>query len=166
MNTCKKLLALPAVSTEWQQTEWCPDCEYYYRGTCGSLLGDAACPFDGKPLPLREVQGEADRARPLGPPGVAPANERHQPPAPESLEQILRRRIVKRTGGRVRALAVELTGRQVVIRGSAPCYHVKQLALEEVLDVLRSARDDEVELALRVEVCPGTSESGTWYESV
>jgi hypothetical protein len=26
MNLCKKLHELPPLSTEWQQTTWCPDC--------------------------------------------------------------------------------------------------------------------------------------------
>ena len=61
---CKKLHELPAVSTEWQQTASCPDCEHYYCGTCINPKrtdGNAACPFDEMPLPLREVDVESNR---------------------------------------------------------------------------------------------------------
>ena len=54
---CKKLHELPPVLSEWQQTTWCPDCDYYASGTCGNPTrpdGNPACPFDGKALPLRE----------------------------------------------------------------------------------------------------------------
>jgi hypothetical protein len=51
-------------------------------------------------------------------------------------------------------------GAEVVIRGIAPCYYVKQLALQGILDVLGSAQEIEVELNLQVAVCPTGSEYG------
>ena len=37
-NQCKRLHELPAVSTDWQQTTWCPDCETVRRRLNRALL--------------------------------------------------------------------------------------------------------------------------------
>src|SRR5262249_15818717 len=144
-NPCKKLHELPSVSTDWQQTTWCPECEYYDRGTCGNPIrtdSNAACPLDGKQLPLRVVAVESTDDQPRKPLKVAlPRGWERQPPS-KALEQVIQRRIVERTGGRIHSLEVEVMGTEVIIRGSAHCYYVKQLALQGVLDVIRSA--DEI----------------------
>jgi hypothetical protein len=44
--------------------------------------------------------------------------------------------ILKRTWGRVHHLRVEENADRLTIRGSAPSYYVKQLAIQAVLDVL------------------------------
>jgi hypothetical protein len=44
------------------------------------------------------------------------------------------------------ALEVEMVDNVVIIRGYAPCYYVKQLALQGVFDVLGSFRTSRVEL--------------------
>jgi hypothetical protein len=159
---CKKLHELPRVATDWQQT-WCPECEHYYRGTCGIPVHTdsyAACPFDRKPLLLREVEGDPNGDQPQKPLKAALHDGRENQRLSTALEQAIKRRIASRTGGRIQSLEVELTGSQVVIRGRAPCYHVKQLALQEVLDIIGSAHEAEVELILQVEVSAATSESG------
>jgi hypothetical protein len=56
-----------------------------------------------------------------------------------ALEQAIKQQIARRTGGRVQMLEVELKNGEVVIRGRAPCYYLKQLALQAVLDVIGSA---------------------------
>jgi hypothetical protein len=161
-NPCKKLHELPSVSTDWQQTTWCPECEYYDRGTCGSAIradGSAACPLDGKQLPLRAVAVESSHyqaAKPLQ--VVLPKGRECQPPA-KALEQAIQHRIVERTGGRIYSLKVEVIGTEVIIRGTATCYHVKQLALQGVLDVTRFADEIEIEINLQVQVCPTKPES-------
>jgi hypothetical protein len=69
-SPCKKLHELPSVLAEWQQTVWCPDCAYYDRGRCRNptrAAGNAACPFDGNALPLREAAGEPNSDRPRKP---------------------------------------------------------------------------------------------------
>jgi hypothetical protein len=111
-------------------------------------------------LPLREVEVDPTGDQPRKPLKVALHEGRdNQRPSP-ALEQAIRRRIASRTGGRILSLEVELMGSQVVIRGRAPCYHVKQLVLQEVLNVIRSAHEAEVELFLQVEVSAAASEPG------
>ena len=63
-SRCNRLLELPPVLTEWQQKAYCPDCDYYCDGQCCKPIdssGNAACPFDGKALPLREVTVETPK---------------------------------------------------------------------------------------------------------
>lgn len=43
-------------------------------------------------------------------------------------------RIIRRTGGQVRDLYVELVGERIVLRGRSRTYHIKQLAQEAALD--------------------------------
>ena len=161
---CKKLNELPPVATDWQLTSWCPDCEHYERGACVNPVrsdGSTACPFDGKELPLRAVaiepkNNEAQSPEQKDPPKTS-ANQR---PA-QALETAIKRQIAHRTGRRIQSLEVELIGSQLVIRGNAPCYYVKQLALHEVLEFIRSNQGFEVELILQLEVGPASSEAGT-----
>ena len=69
---------------------------------------------------------------------------------PKALELAIMRQIVHRTGGRIHMLEVEMLDDTVVIRGCAPCYYVKQLALQGVLDVIGSLRTSRVELNVQV----------------
>jgi hypothetical protein len=58
-------LILPVV-TEWQQDVQCPACNHYYRGQCVHPERDspqAACPFDGKKVPLVPVAVMAPKRR-------------------------------------------------------------------------------------------------------
>ena len=76
MNLCKKLHDLPSVATDWQQTTWCPDCEYYECGKCHDPIrteNNAPCPFDGKELPLREVTADPNNDQPQKPLDAATA---------------------------------------------------------------------------------------------
>jgi hypothetical protein len=164
LKPCKKLQELPSVTTDWQQTTWCPNCEHYHCGTCGFPVRtgtNPACPFDGQPLPLREVEVGPKGDQPQKPPKAALRKREESQGPPRALDQAIQRRIASRTGGRIQSLEVELIGSQMVIRGRAPCYHVKQLALQEAVDVIRSADEAPLELILQMEVCPATSESGT-----
>jgi hypothetical protein len=158
-NPCKKLHELPCVSTEWQQTTWCPDCEYYDLGTCGNpMRGDssAACPFDGKACPLRELSlgPNNDPQQPMD--GVS-RKQPEQQPVSLGLEQAVMHQIVRRTGGRIQMLEVGMVDNVVIIRGYAPCYYVKQLALQGVFDVLGSFCTSRLELNVCV---PGQTMSG------
>jgi hypothetical protein len=54
------------------------------------------------------------------------------------LEEAVERQTVQRTGGRLRQFRVEITNEGVTVRGHAPSYYIKQLALVAVLDVLAS----------------------------
>jgi hypothetical protein len=58
------------------------------------------------------------------------SNQHQQTPSRQELEQLIK----VRTGGRVQDLRVEVGLGQVVLRGVACSYHVKQLAQHGVLD--------------------------------
>jgi hypothetical protein len=153
-NRCNKLDELPLVVTDGQQTAWRPDCEYYACGRCDNPIrrgGSAACPFDGKALPLREAPGEPN-CDPQQPADAASCKRpKHQPVSLGlGLEKAIMHRIVQRTGARIKMLEVEMVDNVVVIRGYAPCYYVKQLALQGVFDVLGSSRTSRVELNVYV----------------
>ena len=150
MSLCKKLHELPLAVTEWQQTAWCPDCQYYSMGRCGMLARtdtNAACPFDGKPLPVLEVP--IDPTGELRQPFFTALSTRPEPPS-AMLEQAIRDQIMKRTGGRIQKLAVEMMENGVVIRGCVACFYLKQLALRGVFDVLGSAANNRIELNVEV----------------
>jgi len=157
-SRCKKLHELPQVVNEWQQKTWRPDCDYYDCGTCGNPMhweSDAPCPFDGKVMPLLEVADEA----PNDPP--------KSPARSDALEQAVKDRIVDRTGRRMQALAVELTDGELVVRGAAPCYYVKQLAIQGVLDALHGDRDVKVKFNCQIVVFRrGPRESIPWPSEV
>lgn len=53
-----------------------------------------------------------------------------------SLEERLATQIHRRTSRRVRGLAVEVQNETIVVRGMAPSFHVKQLALHAVRELL------------------------------
>lgn len=62
----------------------------------------------------------------------------------------IRSQIMRKTSGRVRQLSVETASDRIVVRGLAPSYYVKQLALHAVLEAL--AGSPAGELVLDVEV--------------
>ena len=111
MKVCKKLHELPSVAIDWQQTTWCPDCDFYDLGACGNperTGSDAPCPFDGKPLPLREVAGDPYRDRPQKTVDAASRTEPESPTVCAALEQAIKQQIARRTGGRIQMLEVEV----------------------------------------------------------
>jgi hypothetical protein len=156
-SRCNKLHDLPPVVNDWQQTAWCPDCDYYSCGLCGNLLrqdSNASCPFDGKVLPLREVAVEASNEQPWKRPRGGLCEVQASQPGSKALEQAIKDRIVNPTGGRMQELAIELTDRELVVRGSAPCYYVKQLALHGVLEILNSVQRTKIECNFQIVVGP------------
>jgi hypothetical protein len=46
------------------------------------------------------------------------------------LEQTVERRIIERTNGRIRQLHVRRWGGRLIVRGRAPSYYTKQLAIQ------------------------------------
>lgn len=56
-----------------------------------------------------------------------------------SLDEVLARHIDKQTGRRVRNLSVEVIGDEVILRGRANSFHVKQLAQHGVRAILPQA---------------------------
>jgi hypothetical protein len=156
-SPCKRLRELPPVFADWQQKAWWPDCDHYSDGQCSNPTrrgGSPACPFDGEVLPLREVTVETPDNQPRSPLDVGPREAQEIQPRFKALEQAIKLRIVDRTGGRIRALAIELTDRGLVVRGNAPCYYVKQLALQGVLDVLNSDNQIKIECNIQIVVGP------------
>src|SRR5262249_37085773 len=55
------------------------------------------------------------------------------------LGQIIERRIVERTWGRIRQLRVGVCAERVVVHGQTLCYYAKQLAIQAVLEALCEA---------------------------
>jgi hypothetical protein len=47
----------------------------------------------------------------------------------------IERHIARRTWGRLRQLVIEVNGKRVTVRGCAPSYYVKQLAIQACLEV-------------------------------
>jgi hypothetical protein len=61
----------------------------------------------------------------------------------EASHEVIRaieRWVQSRTHGRVRDLQVELAGQSIVLRGRAPTYHTKQLALLGAMDAVSDGR--------------------------
>ena len=153
MKVCKKLHELPSVATDWQQTTWCPDCEYFDHGTCcnpSRSEDNTQCPFDGKTVPLREetVDLNTGQSQKLLDAAVRTEPERH--PRCSALEQAIKRQIVQRTGARIQGLEVEVTDDRVVVYGCVLCFYLKQLALQGVLEVLGSKAAMRIELNVEV----------------
>lgn len=68
------------------------------------------------------------------------------------LEESVSMRVTQRTSGRIRALEVRESGCRMMVRGYAPSYYLKQLALQGVLDVL--GRDGAYVVQFDVQVAP------------
>lgn len=78
-------------------------------------------------------------------------------PLIDELKEVVKLKVIDRTGGQIRAVEIELTDAELVVRGIAPSYYVKQLALHAALDVLHSACEPAVALRLEVDVVPRRS---------
>jgi hypothetical protein len=57
----------------------------------------------------------------------------------EGLPLAIERHIARRTWGRLRQLAIEVSGDRVTVRGCAPSYYVKQLAIQACLEATEAA---------------------------
>jgi hypothetical protein len=72
-----------------------------------------------------------------------------RPPTPE-LEVSIRRAIARRTRTGAQALAIELVGNRIVVSGPVPSYHLKQLVLQGVIDVIGGEGAARIDLQLQV----------------
>jgi hypothetical protein len=162
MIQCRKLVELPVVVSEWQQIVWCPDCEHYALGKCSmprSAGAEHVCPQDGKPLSFRVVTANDGGSQEWGnetgcvPPEIEPCFD--------ATEQAIRQKIMERTCGRIQALEVEVSESVVTIDGHVACFHLKQLALQGVLDFMGACRNYDIELNIRVENIASVSEGET-----
>jgi hypothetical protein len=152
MMQCRKLFELPVVASEWQQIVWCPDCEHYALGKCSmprSAGPEYVCSQDGKPLSLRLVTANdcnpQEWENETG--YVLPEIE----PCSGATEQAIQERILQRTFSQIHSLEVEVNENVVTIRGHVACFHLKQLALQGVLDVVGAGKHYGIELNIRVE---------------
>lgn len=75
------------------------------------------------------------------------------------LEQAVERQITLRTGGRVRPLRVERLAGRFVVRGQAPSYYLKQLAICAVQEILGSGARVDLHLPV-VEGMAGRPSAG------
>lgn len=58
---------------------------------------------------------------------------------PKPLHEVLTERVVQLTGRRVRDLTVSIKDEEVILGGTTESFHVKQLAIQGVRDVLPRA---------------------------
>jgi hypothetical protein len=81
-------------------------------------------------------------------------------PGPAELEQAVRRRITRRTAGRIRDLEVAVAAGRVEVRGRAVSFHLKQLAIQGVLEEIDS-RDTgrQLKIDVRIAVTPANSDA-------
>jgi len=70
------------------------------------------------------------------------------------LQQIIKHQIVERTLGRIRVLEVEVTEKLLIVRGWAESYHLKQLAIRGVLDVIGRSGPRPIDIDVRIAVGP------------
>jgi hypothetical protein len=82
-------------------------------------------------------------------------NDRESPVSEKTsqtdLKRAILRRVAERTWGRVHSLSVEVKGRSVVINGRVDCFHLKQLALQGVLETLGAGSKVQIELNIAVD---------------
>lgn len=65
-------------------------------------------------------------------------------------EEAIKDRIVQRTGGRIQSLQVESNDGRVLVRGRVASFHLKQLAIQGVLDVTGPGSTIEIQLDIEV----------------
>src|SRR5262245_32664894 len=145
MILCDRIAEVPPLLAESQQTIGCPDCEDRSRGTCSHLkitnvnTGKVAMESNNQSL---------ERFDP------AMSEEPMHGLWSSACEESIKRRIVQRTRGRIRLLQVDTIGSRIVIRGSAPSYYLKQLALRGACDVLGSASTNQIDFNVEVSGSP------------
>jgi hypothetical protein len=152
MILCDRIAEVPPLLAESQQTIGCPDCDNFSRGTCSHLKitsRNTSCSFNGRSLIPGKVAMNSNNH----------SSERLDPAVLEepmhglwsaACEESIKRRIVQRTGGRIRLLQVETIGSRIVVRGLAPSYYLKQLALRGACDVLGTASANQIDFNVEV----------------
>jgi len=81
---------------------------------------------------------------------------------PLQLDELIRARISQNTGGRIRALEVELIEDRVVIRGVTTSYYLKQLALQAVLEAVGGPGTMHIDFLVQVSTHLATSGEETF----
>jgi hypothetical protein len=70
-------------------------------------------------------------------------------PRRADLEEAIKRAIAERTSGRIHQLVVEVREERLVIYGCASSFHLKQLAIQGILEVLGN---DRLEIDVQISV--------------
>lgn len=81
------------------------------------------------------------------------------------LEQTIKHRIAERTGGRIQTLEVEVIDNCVVVRGWAASFHLKQLAIRGVFDVIDTEGTAGIEIDVQIVVIPPRSDANVYGDS-
>jgi hypothetical protein len=71
-------------------------------------------------------------------------------PRSADLEQAIKHQIVQRTGRRIQGLKVEVSDDRLLIRGRAASFHLKQLAIQGVMDVIGSRVATQLQVEVQV----------------
>jgi len=72
------------------------------------------------------------------------------PDTKERLPLTIERHIAQRTFGRLRQLAIEVSGDRVTVRGRAPSYYVKQLAIQACLEATEAGPPPRLDVDITV----------------
>jgi hypothetical protein len=75
------------------------------------------------------------------------------------MQQTIKRRIGLRTGGQIQKLDVQVNDDAVIVRGFAPSYYVKQLALLGIFDVIGATTSMRIDLDVEVAASSTNSET-------
>ena len=73
-------------------------------------------------------------------------------PPPAALEQAIRHRVAERTGRRIQGLEVEARDGSVRVRGRVTSFHLKQLAIQGIIDVIGSGVATHLQVEIQVSV--------------
>jgi hypothetical protein len=68
----------------------------------------------------------------------------------QSLVCMLEKKILEKTFGRVRPLEVELGHDKIIVHGRCPSYHIKQLAIQALIDLVPHAAPLHFALDIKV----------------
>ena len=77
--------------------------------------------------------------------------ENHRPVPRSDVEDALLESIRTKTGGRIRSLAVDVHDGRIGVRGQAASFHLKQLVICAILDVIGSVETMRIELDIVVD---------------
>jgi hypothetical protein len=81
-------------------------------------------------------------------------------PVPAELALNIKDRVAQRTRVQVQMLEIQVLGSRIVIHGCVPCYYLKQLVLQGVLDVVGSMGAYDLEFNVQVVASPWNSAQG------
>jgi hypothetical protein len=76
-------------------------------------------------------------------------------PRPADLEKTILHRVTQSTAGRIQDLEVAVDGDRLEIRGKAVSYHLKQIAIQAVMEEMKTLSGSrQIEIAVQIVVSP------------